>query len=278
MLFIIFLLALYFIDLVHINELSETNFIDPSLDIVKLNSNLYFVGENGIESEIRTMIVKNSSIEETIVNNLIDGAKNRSYKTIFDYNFHFNDIEILNNICYVNLNINKDGYSLFNDDKFYLYIWSLVNTLTEKDNILKVQLLFNGEKFNKELLSYNLRNPLPRLEWLIYEEKEYPSDIVSRFINYISIERYDLAYSLLNEKSKDRIQYNEFKIISGNFAYEIASYTQILRFTQNYSKYYNIIYKYENYKKEIIYKNWVVIVEDGFYKIDLPKNSNVLID
>jgi hypothetical protein len=278
MLFIIFLLALYFIDLVHINELSETNFIDPSLDIVKLNSNLYFVGENGIESEIRTMIVKNSSIEETIVNNLIDGAKNRSYKTIFDYNFHFNDIEILNNICYVNLNINKDGYSLFNDDKFYLYIWSLVNTLTEKDNILKVQLLFNGEKFNKELLSYNLRNPLPRLEWLIYEEKEYPSDIVSRFINYISIERYDLAYSLLNKDSKDRIRYNEFKIISGNFAYEIASYSQILTFTQNYSKYYNVIYKYENYRKEVIYKNWIIILEDDFYKINLPKNSNVLIN
>ncbi|MEA1975842.1 MAG: GerMN domain-containing protein [Bacillota bacterium] len=278
MMILIILLSLFFSNLIHFDQLSEEKFINPSLDIIKLNSNLYFVGENGLESEVRTMIIKNSSIEETIIKNLVTGAKNKNYKTIFNNNFKLNDIEILDNICYVNLDINKNGYALFNDENFYLYVWSLVNTLTENDNILKVQLLFNGEKFNKKLLSYNLRNPLPRLEWIIYEENESPANIVSRFINYISIERYDLAYSLLNENSKDEIQYNEFKLISHDFAIEVTNYNEILVFTQEYKEYYNVIYKYENYKKDIIYKNWTVISEDNFFKIVLLKDNNVLVN
>jgi len=274
--FLVILISVY-INLPRIDEIERANYIDPSLDIIKLDTNLYFVGKNGIESEIRTTIVNNESIETIMIQNLSNGAKNRNYKSIFDFNFSLNDVETFNNICYINLNINKNGYSLFNEEDFYLYVWSLVNTVTEKSDVLKVQILFNGEKFNKELLGYNLKNPLPRLEWLLYEQIEFPMDIVNMFVNYISVERYDLAYSLLNESSKDKVSYNKFKISSRNFVSEINNYKKIISFTQNYSNYSIVVYKYENFKMEHIYKNWKVVLENGFYKISL-EDSNCLIN
>ena len=272
--FFLLLFFLTYINLPHIEEIEEKNYIDPSLDIVRLNTNLYFVGKKGIKSEVRTMIVKNEAIETTMVQNLAIGAKNKNYKSIFDFNFSINDIETFNNICYINLDVNKNDYSLFNEEDFYLYIWSLVNTVTEKEDVLKVQILFNGEKFNKELLGYNLRNPLPRLEWLLYQKIEFPIDIVNMFIDYVSVERYDLAYGLLSETSKNKISYNDFKILTNEFINEIKNYNKIISFTQNYSNYSIAVYKYENLENEFIYKNWQIILEDGFYKISLENSIN----
>jgi len=272
--FFIFIIVLTYINLPLIEDIEEKNYINPSLDIVRLNANLYFVGKKGIESEVRTMIVKNEAIETTMIQNLAIGAKNRNYKSVFDFDFSINDIETFNNVCYINLNINKNGYSLFNNEDFYLYIWSLVNTVTEKEDVLRVQILFNGEKFNKELLGYNLRDPLPRLEWLLYQKVEYPIDIVNIFIDYIFVERYDLAYGLLSEISKEKVSYNEFKILTNEFISEIKNYNKIIAFTQKYNNYSVAVYKYENLANEYIYKNWRIILEDGFYKISLENSIN----
>lgn len=250
-------------------ELEKDAYISPLLNIINLDAQLYFVDSNKLKMEKRAILIEDESIEEAILNYLSHGAKNQNYKTIFDYNFKLEDINIIDNICYVNLKINKNGYSLFNDKDFHLYAWSIVNTLTEQDNILKVQLLFNGEKFNKNLYSYNLRDPLPRLEGLMSKEKDFPSDIVKKFLRYISIERYDLAYGLISESSKSNTSYEKFKVISNKLNEDMTGLTLYIHFTQNYKDYWNVVYKYNDINGSPVYKYWKVIKEDGFFKIVL---------
>jgi hypothetical protein len=207
----------------------------------------------------------------SLINEMMKGAKDRRLKSIFDYSISLDTLDTIDDVYYVNLNINRDGFSILNVDNLDLYIWSLVNTITENNTDARVQLFFNGEKLFKEMHGFNLSNPLPRLESLIYHEEVSPSDVVINFINYLTVARYDQGYHLLSESSKNLLSYSEFKLLSDELIEEISDYQEILYFTQKYEDYWNIVIKYEN-NSEVLYKNFKVIEEENLYKIIFKKN------
>jgi hypothetical protein len=268
---IIIFTSYYFINFIQIDEMDAKYYMDPSNEVASFNTLLYFVGSKGLVSEERKLYIQDKFLEMSLVNEMMKGAKDRRLKSIFDYSISLESLDIIEDVYYVNLNINRDGFSILNVENLDLYIWSLVNTITENNTEARVQLFFNGEKLFKEMHGYNLSNPLPRLESLIYYDEISPSDVVMNFINYLTVSRYDQGYNLLSQTSKSEMSYSEFKLLADHLVEEINKYQEILYFTQKYDDYWNIVIKYEN-NSEVLYKNFKVVEEDNLFKIIFKKN------
>jgi len=245
--------------------------MDSSNEVASFNTNLYFVGSKGLVSEERKLYIQDKFLEMSLLSEIMKGAKDRRLKSIFDYSISLESLDTIDDVYYVNLDINKDGFSISNVENIDLYVWSLVNTITENNIDARVQLFFNGEKIFKEMHGYNLSNPLPRLESLIYHDELSPSDVVINFINYLTVARYDQGYNLLSQSSKNEISYSEFKLSADNLVEEINNYQEILYFTQKYNDYWNVVIKYEK-DSDVLYKNFKVIEEDNAYRIIFKKN------
>lgn len=268
---IIIFTSYYFINFIQIDEMEAKHYMDPSNEIASFNTNLYFVGSKGLVSEERKLYIQDKFLEMSLLSEMMKGAKDRRLKSIFDYSISVDSFDTIDDVYYVNLAINRDGFSVLNVENLDLYVWSLVNTITENNTDARVQLFFNGEKIFKEMHGYNLSNPLPRLESLIYQDEISPSDVVINFLNYLTVARYDQGYNLLSQSSKNEISYSEFKLLADNLIKEINKYQEILYFTQKYDDYWNIVIKYEN-DSEVLYKNFKVIEEENLYRIIFKKN------
>ena len=268
---IIIFTSYYFINFIQIDEINAEHYMDPSNEIASFKTNLYFVGSKGLVSEERKLYIQDKFLELSLLNEMMKGAKDKRLRSIFDYSIALDSLETIDDVYYLNLSINRDGFNILNVENLDLYVWSLVNTITESNADARVQLFFNGEKLFKEMHGYNLSNPLPRIESLIYRDEISPSDVVMNFINYITVVRYDQGYNLLSESSKNEISYSEFKLLADDLVEEINKYQEILYFTQKYNDYWNVVIKYEN-NSEVIYKNFKVIQEENNYKIMFKKN------
>jgi len=267
---IIIFTSYYFINFIQIDEMEGKHYMDPSNEVASFNTNLYFVGAKGLVSEERKLYIQDKFLEMSLLSEMIKGAKDRRLKSIFDFSISLDSLDMIDDVYYINLNINSDNLSVLEIDDLDLYIWSLVNTITESNTNSRVQLFFNGEKIFKEMHGYNLSNPLPRLESLIYHDEITPSDVVINFINYLTVGRYDQAYNLLSQDSKKEMSYSEFKLLTDNLIDEINKYHELLYFTQKYDDYWNIVIKYESENEEnseALYKNFKVIEENKLYKI-----------
>lgn len=265
--FLIIITSYYFINFIQIDDLPSAYYVDPSNESAKYEANLYFVGEQGLLIEKRSLLILDESIEKSLLMELQKGARDTRKKSIFDFDIELESIDTIDDSHYVNLKVNRDGYRILNEDHFHLYVWSVVNTLTEHSPNSKVQFFFNGEKIFKEIQDFNFSQPLPRLEKLIYVEEPDPADIVIDFINYLTIGRYDESYELLSDVSQANMNYAEFKVISKELIHEISQYEQLLYYTQKYDTYWNVVIKYESENEEVLYKNWKVISDSGQYRI-----------
>lgn len=267
---IIIVTSYYFINYIQIDEISSKDYMDPSNEIASYDTNLYFVGSNGLVSEKRKLVIQDKFLEMSLLNEVIKGAKDKRLRSIFDYNITIDSIDMIDNIYYVNLKIADDNLNILDLENLDLYVWSIVNTITENNTDYRVQLFFNSEKVFKKMYDYNLSNPLPRLETLIYKDEIVPSDVVNNFINYLTVARYDQAYSLLNMNSKNEMTYTEFKLLTENLITELNRYQEVLYFTQEFNDYWNVVIKYEN-DNEVLYKNFKVIEEENNYRIIFKK-------
>jgi hypothetical protein len=92
---------------------------------------------------------------------------------------------------------------------------------------------------------------------------------VDSYLENIYRGRYDLAYALLDSQSQNNISYPEFIIKAQDFVNETKAYETVLNFTQKYPDHWKIIYKYTDGENMIHYLNWIVILEDNQYKIQL---------
>jgi len=269
---IIILTSYYFINYIQIDEIDSKNYMDPSNEIAFFNTNLYFISEKSLVSEERKLVIKDKFLEMALLKEIMQGAKDKRLKSIFDYDVSIDSVDTIDDVYYINLNTNNINFRLLSIENVDLYIWSIVNTLTETNTDYRVQLFFNGEKVFKEMHGYNLSQPLPRLESLIYKDEITPSDVVRNFINYSTVARYDRAYSLLSENSKMNMTYTEFKLVGESLINEVNKYQEVLIFTQKYTDYWNVVIKYER-DEDVLYKNFKVIDEENNYKIIFKKQS-----
>lgn len=261
----------------NLTVISNEDLVHPHPDAVKVKAKLYFVVDDILKDEERVIEYDELKFEGDVMRELEKGPKNRGYQSPFGDNVYLISAEAVADVCYVNVSSGFLSAGFWESEEANLYVWSIVNTLTELDHINSVQFLFEGKKVNLEVGSYNFNEPLPRIDDYIYVKKIYASDVVLKFIDSVSSKRYDIAYEYIDSRSKELILYKDFVEMMEEYNQKIKGYKRIIYFTQEFSENRIVYIKYVlddttlNDRDPIIYENWEVIEEDGQWKINFQK-------
>ncbi|MBN2899421.1 MAG: GerMN domain-containing protein [Clostridia bacterium] len=258
-----------------LKELDESMTIMPVTDSVRLIVKLYFVDDRKLKVEERYIQFNSANYSEKIADELRNGPKNKMYDDIFDGDVELLSAEVIDGTCYVNLNdaFLKSPYWETESKEYYL--WSLVNTFAEIEGVSGVQILVGGKKINAEVGELSLMEPLPRRDEYIYVKKVYPSDTVIQFVDNINKNRFDLAYDLMDSKSKSVMDFKEFTLEMEQYKSSISGYRRKIYFTQSFTESQIIYVKYNRSEyadtslPSVKYENWEVVQEDGLWKVKL---------
>jgi germination protein M len=147
--------------------------LNPSIDPEKTNwqmVKLYFVDASGekLVAEERSIEVKQSlTLEYQIVDQLLAGPEDSSFKSTIPAETKIKDIKTEDGICYVNLSgefINKNAGS---EQSTALMVYSIVNSLTELENVNRVQFLIEGEKVEGIHSNFDFSKPFDRNQQIL---------------------------------------------------------------------------------------------------------------
>ena len=113
---------------------------------------LYFADDTKkkLDREVRTIkITDQQPIEQYIINELIKGTKVKKMSSVLSHKTMLVSVDVEENICYLNF---KSGFVSENAggaDHEKLVIYSIVNSLTELENIGRVQFYMDGKRIDK---------------------------------------------------------------------------------------------------------------------------------
>ena len=250
--------------------------INPLPENMQFTTELYFVHNDNLMSEIRTVDIKNDEFEHSIFEELIKGPKTKFFENVLPENVKLDSFEVIDDVIYINFNSKFINNDFFNDDNFYLHLMSMVDTLTDIKHFMKVQFLVDGEKVLEKIHGVSIMEPLKRDERVIYKRDVNSSDTVISFIEMIFNRRFDLAYESLNEYSKQVYPYNVFKETMESYIYYHEGYQRNIYFLQSYDKYDIVNVKFveiegEDGNREEILEQWKVYKIDENFTIDLTE-------
>ncbi|MCA0384022.1 MAG: GerMN domain-containing protein [Firmicutes bacterium] len=257
--------------------LQPDQYISPEHGSIKINSKLYFVYDNALRTETRTITVKDANFSKAIIESISYGSRNDYFKSIFDFGVQINSIDLINETCYINFSDSPQLNLLLGHADLDLYLWSLVNSLTDNNQIKNVQFLIEGKQFSRRLHGYNINAPLTKMDALVYQKEISSSDVVLEFVEYVNTLRYDLAYSLLTKNSMNNYDYSAFIKYANAFNESHNGYNLDAHYTRIYSTYDEVFLKFtKEYASDGFILNmtdkWVVIQEDDVYRISLNAN------
>ncbi len=262
---------------VNYNTLEENQYISPEHGSIKIHTDLYFVYDDALRRETRSVTISDSNFELAILDALAAGSSNSSFTTIFSLGIQIISIDLVHETCYINLTDTPELDALILDQRFDLYIWSVVNSLTENNQVKNVQFLVEGKQYRRSLHGYNFNAPLPKLQALVYTKKVKSSDVVLEFIEYISTRRFDLAYSLLTKNSMNNYDYSAFIKYANTFNDTHRDYSRDTYYSRVFAGYDEVFVKFtKQYETEGFmlntYDKWTVIDEDDVFRINLNSN------
>lgn len=255
-------------------QLEDENYIPPSDGSVKTNTRLYYVYDNAIYSEVHRILVKGGDYEQSVLDSLKEGAANVHFKTIFDLGYDVQYVDTINNICYVNL-IGENIDRLLNREiKANLYLWSIVNSLTEIKGVMKVQFMYNELPLNYLALGMDFSKPILKVDAFNAASNALLTQTVIEFTNNLKIGRFDIAYNALSSSTQKQVSYVDFLEYAKFLLESLEGYKQTTAFVKVYPNYRTIYLRYEIYSEigesyVSIYRNWNVKREDNQYKIEI---------
>lgn len=152
-------------------KLNRNNIVlNPSISPEKTkmqNVILYFSDseEEGLVTEERLIEVKQSqSLENQIVEQLILGPKEKDHFATIPAETKIRNIKTEGGICYVDLSSEFVTKHTGGSSGEIFTIYSIVNSLTELEEVNKVQFLIDGEKVNVYKGNLDISKPLDRKE------------------------------------------------------------------------------------------------------------------
>ncbi|HAN09050.1 MAG TPA: hypothetical protein DCP90_00370 [Clostridiales bacterium] len=131
---------------------------------------LYFAdadANNLIAESRKTIILSDENIEKIVIEELISGPGTSSNLSPIPKGTELKDIEVKDNICYVDFNQEFKTNHVGGSDMERLTIFSIVNSLTEIEGINKVQFLIEGKKNEIYKGHYEFDKPFERDESII---------------------------------------------------------------------------------------------------------------
>ena len=111
--------------------------------------NLYFANKKKtrLVREYRKISISDTQpVEQYIVGELINGPKNENNSTLLSQDTGVISVETTDGTCYVNFKQDFISKNASNSNVDKLIIYSLVNSLTEREHIKNVQFLIEGKK------------------------------------------------------------------------------------------------------------------------------------
>lgn len=91
-----------------------------------------------------------------------------------------------------------------------LAVYSVVNSLTEIDNINNVQVLIEGERSYAFLNHFSLREPLVRNEKLTKETIDLPIDVLRLYFKHLENQEIRQAFNLIYCPKEFELGYSTF--------------------------------------------------------------------
>lgn len=234
--------------------------------------NLYFA------DGAMTTLLKESRVVETtktdllniIMEELIKGSQNSTRMSIIPKNTEVLSLEVVNRVAYISFSkdlINKNYTEI--EEAFVLY--SIVNTLTARNNINQVQILIEGEIRNIFNKRYTILNPKNKSSIIVDNSYESPLGVILKYYEIILTEEYESIINLFSADRKKDIQRGIFRpyyqeiegvmnsyeineyIITGydnkiNVAINLTIYYEQDKIQENQSQYFELIYEKDEFK------------------------------
>ncbi len=256
------------------DALNSSQYVSPEDGNIMINSTLYFVYDHALRKETRNIVIDDKNYDQAIILNLSYGSNNSFFKTIYNKGVNVSSIDLINDTCYVNINKSPQFEALLLDRDFPLYIWSIVNSLTDNSHIKNVQILVDGKQFSYPINGFNLNEPLNMDEKLIYNKIPTAADIVLDFIENINSKRFDLAYNLLSIDSQKLYSYGAFISYANQFINTHKEFQRDTFYTRVYNDYEEVFIKFtKQYESDGFmlntYDKWNVVREENLYRINL---------
>ena len=141
--------------------LNESSFVDSAMnamDVVeRIETTLYYADESGkclAGEKDYISYNKNSSIEQVIIEQLIDGPEHSECKAALPKGLKLLSVSTKDGVCYVNFDSSfMDNMA---DVTAQVTIYSVVNSLCELDGVTKVQFMVNGSQDGSYREQYSL--------------------------------------------------------------------------------------------------------------------------
>ena len=135
---------------VSVGEISKDSLVTtPTENKTKYeNITLYFSDDAAmyVVGEVRNAPILDNSLEKTIVTELIKGPENKALLPTIPEGTKLLSIETKDSICFVNFSQDFVSKHSGGSAGEYITVYSIVNSLTELDNVEKVQFLVEGNK------------------------------------------------------------------------------------------------------------------------------------
>lgn len=251
------------------------NGISPIPKVMKLPMKIYFIDPMTglLIPENRTVSIQNNQLIESVIKAIQAGPKNKKLLSPLDELVRVESVTFEGKACYISLNRIFINNPVWNQQDKTLILTSIVNTLTELEQVQSVQFLIEGKPIGEVTDAVQLSAPLKRNESLIYSVKTQPIEVVIQFLNSIQTERYDVAYDLIDFKSKASFTYDEFARKMAAASTRYVGYERKVLFSQKFSNSLMVYIKYESTRKNIAgeYQSfteyWEVVEEDQQYKV-----------
>lgn len=149
-------------------------------DIKYLNQEtikLYFASSDGtllVEEDVYVHYYKTVSVETVIVESIISGPISKTLNSTVSSDTKLNKtVNVVDGICYVDFN--QRFLDKINEQDFKINVYSVVNSLIERDNIDQVQILIDGQVVEGNDTSVSLGKPLTKNENLILKTTDDPA-------------------------------------------------------------------------------------------------------
>lgn len=274
-------LAVFVFLLISFSNMESTNFptlengISPIPQVMKLPMKIYFIDPlTGLMiPENRTVSINNNQLIESVMEAIQAGPKNKKLISPLDELVRVESVTFEGKVCYINLNKVFIDNPVWNRQDKALVLASIVNTLTELEQVQSVQFLIEGKPIGEVTGDIKLGDVFKRNETLIYSAKSAPIEVVLQFLNSIQTERYDVAYDLIDFKSKANLTYDEFARKMAASGARYVGYERKVLFSQKFSNSLMVYIKYEANKMNIAdeYQSfaeyWEVVEEDKEFKV-----------
>ncbi len=210
-LIIILLIAFSYNRASHQKPLFGQREILPYPSTFTLEASIYYVNNEAmLEPEHRTLIVKDNLLVEAIIAALQEAPSIEGCHRVISGDITVISSEIINNKLYLNLSKAFVDSPYWIGQRRHLVLYSLINSITQFDAISRVELTIEGKPINDYLDAKAIDGELTYNEAFTYQKPDSPEQVVLKFLNLISLSRFDSAYDMLeNRAAIDKDQFIE---------------------------------------------------------------------